>query len=121
MNPPDEVNYENLPTINRNAIFVEPTTAFLEWAQEFPDDDLELTLNELRKDNTTYLIPEQEAEPNAWLKRNFTTIFENELHGWCTDPSLWPKDRSFKAFKNFLIVHFSSVVIDLGKGPIYRD
>jgi len=60
------MDYENLPIINRNAIFIEPTTAFLEWAREF-------------------------------------------------------KDRSFKAFKKFFIVHFSSVVVDLGRGSIYRD
>jgi hypothetical protein len=121
MSPSNEVTYENLPTINRNAIFIEPTAAFWEWAQDFPDEDLELTLDELRKDNTTYLIPEQEAEPDAWIKRNFTIIFDHELYGWCTNPSLWPKDRSFKAFKKFFIVHFSSVVIDLGKGSIYKD
>jgi len=71
MNPPYEENCEKLPTINRNAIFIEPTTAFLEWARRFPDDDLELTLDEMLKDGTAYLIPEQEAEPDVWLKGNF--------------------------------------------------
>jgi hypothetical protein len=121
MKLPKEEIYENLSTINRSAIFIEPKTAFLEWAREFPDDYLKLTVDELHKDNTTYLIPEQEAEPDIWLRRNFTKIFENELYGWCTDPSLWPKDRSFKAFKNFFRVYFSSVVIDLGKGGIFKD
>lgn len=121
MNPLSEDYRDNLPTINRNAVFIEPTDVFLEWAREFPDDDLELTLDELRKDNTAYLIPEQKAEPNAWLKRNFNTIFENEFYGWCTDPSLWPKDRSFTSFKKYFKVRFSSVVVDLGKESIRRE
>jgi hypothetical protein len=121
MSSQNELTYENLPTINRNAIFIEPTIAFLEWAREVPDADLELTLDELIKDNTAYLIPEQEAEPDVWLGSNFKTIFEIELNGWCMDTTLWPKDRSFKAFKKFFIVHFCSVIVDLGEGLIYRD
>ncbi|MGD0781320.1 MAG: hypothetical protein ABSA30_00520 [Candidatus Aminicenantales bacterium] len=118
MSSRNKLTYEILPTINRNAIWIEPTAVFLEWAQKFPDIDTELTLDELLKDGTAYLIPEQEDEPDAWLKRNFKTIFEVELDGWCTDSFLWPKDRSFKAFKKFFVIHFCSVVIDLGKSSI---
>ena len=42
-------NYENLPTINRNALWIEPTAVFLEWAQRFPDLDPELVVGELPK------------------------------------------------------------------------
>ena len=121
MSSQHEMTYENLPTINHNAVWIEPTAVFLEWAQRFPDLDSELTLDELLKDSTAYLIPEQEDEPDSWLKRNFKTIFEIELDGWCTDISLWPKDRSFKSFKKFFAVHFCSLVIDLGKGSIDRE
>jgi hypothetical protein len=121
MNSRHEISHENLPTINRNAIRIQPTPEFLEWAQRFPDDDLELALDELLKDCTAYLIPEQEDEPDPWLKRNFKSIFEAELYGWCTDTSLWPKDRSFKTFKKFFTVHFSSVVVDLSKGSLNKE
>ena len=91
-----EIYYENLPTINRNILVVEPTEVFLEWAKRSPDDDMGLTLKELVADMTAYLIPEQDADAKSWLRRNFKTIFEIELDGWCTDPSLWPKDRSIE-------------------------
>jgi hypothetical protein len=121
MSPQHEMTSENLPTINRNAVWIEATSDFLEWARRFPDPDPGLTLDELLKDSTTYLIPEQEDEPDSWLKRNFKTIFKVELDGWCRDTSLWPKDRSFKAFKKFFTVHFCSVVMDLGNASINRE
>jgi hypothetical protein len=116
-----EIYYENLPTINRNVLVVEPTKVFLEWAKKSPDDDMELTLKALVADLTAFLIPEQDADAEAWLRRNFKLIFEIEFDGWCSDPSLWPTDRSFKAFKKFFRVHFCSNVIDLAKVAIVRE
>lgn len=116
-----DVTFEMLPTINRHLVLIEPTTVFLDWARKFPSVDQALTLEELLEDNTTYLIPENEENPDAWLKRNYKIIFDVELDGWCTDPSLWPKVRSFKAFKTFFKVRFSSLIIDLGTGSIDRE
>jgi hypothetical protein len=113
--------YENLPTINRNVLVVVPTEGFLAWAKKNPDDDGTLTLAELVADSTAYLIPEQDADAEGWLKRNFKTIFEIELDDWCTDPSLWPKDRSMKTFKKLFRVYYCSSVIDLGDGQIDRE
>lgn len=121
MKPQDDIYYENLPTINRNVLVAEPTEVFLEWAKRNPDTDLELTMDELLADSTAYLIPEQEGNAQSWLRRNFKTIFEIELDGWCTDPSRWPVDRSYKAFKKYFRVHFCSSVIDLAEGAIERE
>ena len=115
------VSYENLPTINRNVLIVLPTENYLEWARKNPDEDLTLNLEELTADSTAYLIPEQEANAESWLKRNYKTIFEVELNGWCLDPSLWPKDRSMKTFRKFFRVYYCSSLIDLGNGPINRE
>ncbi len=49
------------------------------------------------------------------------TIFEIELDGWCTDPAVWPKDRSLKTFRKFFHVYYCSSVVDLGDGPIDRE
>ena len=116
-----DMHYENLPTINRNVLVVVPTEGFLAWARKNPDDDAALTLEELVEDSTAYLIPEQDADAESWLKRNFKTVFEIELDGWCADPSLWPKDRSMKTFRKFFRVYYCSSVIDLGDGPIDRE
>ena len=121
MKPQNDIYYENLPTINRNVLVAEPTEVFLEWARKYPDEDAGLTLKELVADTTAYLIPEQEADAEAWLRRNFRTIFDIELDGWCTDPARWPADRSYKAFKKYFRVHFCSSVIDLAKGAIEKE
>jgi hypothetical protein len=115
------MQYENLPTINRNVLVVVPTVVFLEWAKKNPDDDPKLTLEELVEDSTAYLIPEQEADVENWLKCNYKKIFEIELDGWCCDPSLWPKDRSLKTFKKYFHIYYCSSVIDLGKDRIDRE
>ncbi len=115
------MSYENLSTINRNVLVVVPTEGFLEWARKYPDEDMTLNLEELVADSTAYLIPEQEADAEGWLKRNHRIIFEIELDGWCADPSLWPKDRSMKTFKKFFRVYYCSSVIDLGDGPIDQE
>ena len=78
-------------------------------------------MEELIADSTAYLIPEQDADAEAWLFRNYKKIFEIELDGWCTDPSLWPKDRSLKMFKKFFTIYFCSSVIDLAEEPIERE
>jgi hypothetical protein len=121
MNSKQDIYYENLPMINRNVFVAEPTEVFLEWAKNNPDTDLDLTMDELLADSTAYLIPEQEDDAQSWLRRNFKTIFEIELDGWCTDPSRWPDNRSFKTFKKYFRVHFCSSVIDLAKGAIERE
>ena len=118
MSSQHEMSLDNLPTINRFVLVVEPTNVFLEWARKFPDEDPKLTLEELFEDTSAYLMPH--IDPDSWLAQNFRKIFEIELNDWCVDPSLWPHDRSFKAFKKFFSVRFCSIVIDMGEGPIKR-
>jgi hypothetical protein len=109
-----------LPMVNRTAVMVEPARGYLDWARECPEAIPDLTLKELCKEGTVYLIPETNAYPDSWLKRNFVAIFEHELDAWYTDRVFWPKDRSFKAFKKFFKVRFCSMVLDLGKGLIEK-
>ena len=110
-----------LPTVNRAAVVLEPTPAYLEWAKECPDGLTDLTLADLGEEGTVYLIPETDAEPEAWLRRHYAPMFSNELFAWCTDEACWPRDRSYKAFKKYFPVRFCSIVLDLGRGPIERD
>jgi hypothetical protein len=106
--------------VNRDAVVVEPAEAYLEWARECPEALPDLTLEELGEEGTVYLIPETNADPERWLKRNFGAMFENELDAWYTDRAFWPKDRSFMVFKKFFKVRFCSMVLDLGIGPIEK-
>lgn len=118
LSSPHEMPVYNLPTINRFVLVIEPTTAFLEWARKFPDEDPKLTLEELLEDTSAYLMPH--IDPESWLEQNYSRIFELELNDCGVDPSCWPKDLSFTAFKEFFSVRFCSIVIDMGEGPIKR-
>lgn len=111
----------DLPMVNRNAFMLEPTEAFLEWARGCHKDHEDLTLEELRVENTVFLIPSIESDPKNWLKKNYRLMFEFELDGWCTDDASWPEDLSFKNFMRFFNVRYTSLVMDMGKGRIVRD
>ena len=105
----------DLPCVNRNAVMVKPTQLFFEWARKTPDLQPELTLDDLRREGTVYLIPEgaDDKEVNLIIKRNYSSIFEFELYGWCIDPSTWVQKRSYAKFKKWFDVEVCSMVIDL--------
>ena len=109
------------PEVNRCAVVLEPTKAYLEWAKACPEGDPEPTLEDTCEEGTVYLIPVVDAEPDAWLKRNYEAMFKHELGAWCTDDAFWPKDRSFTAFKKFFAVKFCSMVLDMGEDEIEKD
>lgn len=48
-------------------------------------------------------------------------LFEAELEGWYTDPTLWPQDRTFRLFQTWFDVECHSVVVDMVGGDIYDD
>ena len=112
---------KDFPTINRFAVVLVPTEAYLAWSQSCPDGDPNTELDEVREEPTAFLIPESDEEPDEYLRRHFKAMFEQELASWCTDLSFWPKDLSFKTFKKFFTVHVSTMVFDLGTGRIIKD
>jgi hypothetical protein len=113
----------DVPTVNRSALVLEPAEAYWEWANSCHGDDPKLAPPEPgdEEEGTVYLIPEMDFGPEAWLRRNYATMFEHELWAWCTDETFWPEDRSLKAFKRFFKVRFHSMVLDMGEEPIARD
>jgi len=112
----------DLPMVNRSALVLEATQVYVDWANNCPGGGPKLVLSEMRDDaSSVYLIPEMDFGPEAWLRKNYLTIFEEELHAWHTDETDWPKDRSFKAFQRFFTVSFHSMVMDLGDLPIVVD
>jgi hypothetical protein len=105
--------------INRIAVTLIPTEACLDWINSCNDD--KMTLDEIQKDPTTYLLPEGRDEPERQVRRHFEEMFIEELKSWYTDSDLWPKHLSFKVFKSFFVVHVASMVVDLGMGEIEKD
>ena len=110
-----------LPTINRFGIILLPTQACLDWIKSCVGDDGNLTLDELRREPTVYLIPEGRAKPETYIRRHFKVMFESELGSCYTDSTLWPKAISFANFQKFFEIHVTSMVIDLGKRQIIKE
>ena len=118
MSPPEQ--YE---TINRNALVVWPRTPFLEWLQSVDPTADELTLEDLTAEPTVYLIPECDSEEaaEACLGRRYDRIFREELVGWHTDQSRWPRGRTFQLFREWFDWTYHSVLLDLTDEPLEHD
>ncbi len=111
----------DLPIVNRSAVILVAKVAFLEWVNSCPDSNPPLKLEDLNREPTVYLIPEQEGEPDDWLEGNYMTLFEEEFGGWYTDESLWPEERTYAEFRKFFEIRVSSLVVDAASGPIVTD
>ena len=110
--------------INRIAVIIRYKEPFVIWINTSDpyDDDPGITAESANEDNNVYLIDDRYAENfEAWLKRNFKTLFDNELYGWYTDQSLWPEKRDLRTFRKWFAVEYFTVVLDLGRGGIFDD
>jgi len=107
------------PSINRIAVTLIPTEVCLDWINAH--DEKTFTLDEIQQDPTVFLFPQGDGESESQVRRHFKELFLEELNSWYTEPSMWPKDLSFKTFKKFFTVHVSTMVFDLGKGEIVKE
>lgn len=110
--------------INRAAVILNYKEPFIKWINEADpyDDDPGITAEELRNDKTVYLVSDADADDiEKWISINYKDLFEDELHGWYTDESLWPKKRDRKTFDAWIEVEWHSVIIDTVEGPIEKD
>ena len=111
------------PTINRAVAIIKPKAPFIQWLKSLPDWDLDVTLEDLRKDSTAILIQEQEEDRKAikYIEKIHQEIFELELDSWHRDEQGWPKKRDLKTFRKWFDVEIYSMVIDTGKGMIVKE
>ena len=112
--------------INRAAIILryrEPAVSWINEADPY-DDDPGITQEVVNQERTVYLIRTEDAETSAavdeWIELNFRQLFEAELEGWYTDPTLWPQDLTLPLFREWFDVEHHSVLIDTVGGRI-RD
>jgi hypothetical protein len=116
----NSVSAEGAPLLNRFAVILRPTQAYLDWTRSCPDPDPATTLENLREESTAYLIPDKGRGPNEYLKKHFKQLFAAELAAWYQGEDYWPKDLSFDAFYRFFEVQVASCVFDLDKEKIVR-
>jgi hypothetical protein len=79
-----------MKTINRTLLIVTPKKPFMDWANGFEEDPSEVAPASVYR--SAYLIPEEYDESNfkTYLKKYFSTIFEEELYSMTTDAERWP-------------------------------
>ena len=113
--------------VNRAALIRKYKAPAVRWVNEADpyNDDPGITIESVNEDRTVYLIREEEAdspgELKKWIKMNCEILFENELSGWYTDESLWPKKRNISLYYEWFEVECHTVIIDTLGLPIEDD
>src|SRR5438105_4177409 len=99
--------------MNRNAIMVKPKQPYWDWANGLEDEPaLPETMS---SEHPVYLLPEcdNDSQFQRWLKKNYLTIFENELQSWWQDEDDWPAVRDYNTFRAWFDIEYGSEVFDL--------
>jgi len=112
-----------MQSINRTAVVIRPKQPFVDWLNSIPDEDIDFTLEQVSKDNITFLIPEYDdpRDSRAYIKKIYSDIFEFELFGWITTEELWPKKRTWEMFQEWFSVEINSEVFDLVDREIEKE
>ncbi|ALM51294.1 hypothetical protein [Halomonas huangheensis] len=103
--------------LNRSALSVRPTQHFVDWinALEPTVGDDDLTLADVERESTVYLIPEMDTREalDAFVRERFLDVLESELRAWEEDERQWPETVDWALFERFLQVEHSYLAIDL--------
>ena len=103
--------------VNRSALSVRPTQAFVDWINqlEATEGEDDLLLEDVERESTVYLIGEMDSEEaiHAYLRERYLDILENELRAWEEDVRLWPETLDWALFEDFLQIEFSYLTLDL--------
>ena len=110
-------------TIDRFVAIGKPEQPFLDWLESLPDWDLDITVEDLRKDSNAYLIREYDFTDQAmpYIERNHKAIFEWELWSWYTDETMWPERMTLSVFRKWFDIEIYEMVIDLLDTHIMRE
>ena len=112
-----------MATLNRSAVVVKPKEPFLDWLHTADPTSHELTLQELVREQTIYLIPECDtgAEVDQALRELCEEIFTEQLAGWFNDETTWPQDRGFEVFCYWFDFRYHSMLVDLCDDPLILE
>lgn len=105
----------SLREVDKSIAIIKPKQPFIDWANQLPDADGAITLDNFKDDNTAILIKPYDTDKMAKMRIDdiWEELFENELYGWCTNEDCWPKERGKKLFWKWFDVEFHSVVYDV--------
>ncbi|MFK5894563.1 MAG: hypothetical protein QM504_15185 [Pseudomonadota bacterium] len=113
--------------INRAVLILKFKQPALKWINESDpyNENPEITIEDVNKENTVYLISEEDSESpdtlNDWLELNYSNLFESELENWCMDEKLWPQERTFSIFQQWFSYDCHTIIVDTVEGPIVDE
>ncbi|GAA3911263.1 hypothetical protein GCM10022228_23210 [Halomonas cibimaris] len=103
--------------LNRSALSVRPTQEFVDWinALEPTMGDDDLTLDDVERESTVYLIPEMDTPEalGAYVRERYVEILETELRAWEEDERQWPAVLDWALFEDFVRIEHSFLAVDL--------
>ena len=109
--------------LNRTVMMLVYKQPFLDWLNTTTQNPLPLTLEYLRDDNDTFLIPQFDNTDDAvkWVEKRWQFLFEAILFDWITDEALWPNKRTLNIFRDWFDIEVHSMVWDLANDPLLID
>ena len=110
----------NFEFINRTSITIKPKQPFCDWLHSV---EPEHNFGDVLTDCDTYLLPDYEESKQVenWLKRNFDKLFMEQLNNWYLDETVWPKNRTFKMFKEWFDYTLCTMVWDTETKPLEKE
>ena len=126
-NAEDSAEGSPIARVDRHVLLVTPREPFANWVrslEEFEDiveGGQRSGLDDSIRMPATYLVPFSfNPDPViAWVRDNFDTIFETELHGVTETSESWPSDRTVEMFEDWFDLQLFDAPIDLVDGPFY--
>ena len=109
--------------LNRSAIVVKPRQPFLDWLHTADPTSHRLTLGDLTREPTIYLIPECDTEEDLRevLEELCEEIFVAQLAGWFRNEETWPQDLGFDVFCRWFDFQRHSMLVDLSDEPLIDE
>lgn len=104
-----------MENVKRTALVLKPKQPFKDWMLSVePKEDFRDAL----KEGDVYLLPDYEeiGQMQSWIKRNFDSIFTDQLNNWYTDEALWPQNRTIKMFNEWFEYSLYTTILDAQKG-----
>ena len=102
--------------IDRKAIVLKPTQAFIDWHTNLDLDDLEFA-----KEARTYLINEDIDDVEEWLRKKYDKLFMFELNSFHENKKEWPQKRNYKMFRLWYDIDISHLVYDFELKPVSKS
>jgi len=103
--------------VERSVVVLKPKRPLLDWINSSLaiSEGTMLTLDGIRVDCNSYLIPEVDAIEDGinYVDDNFEALFHLELASWSEDQAAWPQEISLKMFWEWFDIEISPTLIDL--------